>query len=140
MRIIDPSDHSIQVSGNNRTMNNQTSASADYEVHTMKQLQTKLIVLLSLAGLYHNALAIGPILELEQAAEADRVVVRIDPNGQGSVTLTGCSICPHTIKVTEETQYHYLDKMVPHSDIAKHNGKPAAISFNNSRASRVIWY
>lgn len=100
--------------------------------------------LLALTGLFLllPLSAMGEIISMDDAAEADSISVRIDRGAQtGVATVTGCEACPLELSIDANTRFFRNNEPLEGRRIRSLSGRAGTVTYNREqqRAIKVLW-
>ena len=82
------------------------------------------------------------ILWLEDAVEADSIVVELEKDAQnGLVRVAGCNVCPLDLRIDAKTEFYSKGKLIKREQIAIHSGKTGTVRYigDEKRSTAIIW-
>lgn len=86
--------------------------------------------------------AMGKIIAMDDATEADSISVRINAGTQTSVaTVTGCKTCPLELSIDANTRFFRNNEAVEGRRIRSLSGSSGTVIYNSEqqRAIKILW-
>lgn len=87
-------------------------------------------------------IAMGEILAMDDAVEADSVDVRMDKGKQtGTLKVTGCRVCPLKLHIDSGTRFFHDNQPVRQRQIRFLSRKTGTVIYSNEqqRALKIFW-